>query len=180
MTVSAPALAQFGVGVGLKAGIPFTNLLETTGTSSGIPVSSVSRSSGYLIGPTGELRLPLGLAFEVDAIYNSSDYQFHTPSSTLTTTASAWEIPYLGKFRFPIPLLKPFITAGGAYRTFTNLPSGTTATHNGFVLGGGLELRVIRLRVSAEVRYLHWDTSSINTIAKLGPNQGELLFGITF
>ena len=173
-------LGQFGVGLGVKGGVPFTNLLQATGTINGMPVTGVSRSGEYLVGPAVELRLPLGFAFEVDGIYNSADYRLRAGSSSLTTTVSSWEIPYLAKFRFPIPLLKPFVSVGGAYRTFTSLPTNTTPTHNAFVAGGGIELRISRLRLSGEARYLRWNTSSVNNIAKLGQNQGELLFGLMF
>jgi Outer membrane protein beta-barrel domain len=178
---SSPALARFGFGFGLgvKGGVPFTDLLKATGTISGQPATAISLSNNYLIGPVAELRIPLGFAFEVDGIYRHSDYQITGPVS-LSGTATSWEIPYLAKFRFPIPLLKPFVSAGGAYRTFNNLPPNTTPTHNAFVLAGGLELRISRLRLSGEARYLHWNGSSVNTYAKLAQNQGEVLFGIMF
>jgi Outer membrane protein beta-barrel domain len=178
---SCPALAKFGFGFGLgvKGGVPFTDLLEATGTINGMAATGVSTSNNYLIGPVAELRIPLGFAFEVDGIYRHTDYTLTGPVP-LTGTATSWEIPYLAKFRFPIPLLKPFISAGGAYRTFNNLPTNTTPTHNAFVVGGGLELRISRLRLSGEARYLHWNGSSVNTYAKLAQNQGEVLFGIMF
>jgi hypothetical protein len=179
---SCPVFAQFGFGfgLGLKGGVPFTDLLQGTGTINGQPVTGVSRSNDYLIGPAAELRIPLGFALEVDGIYRNADYQVNTANFTRDASASAWEIPYLAKFRFPIPLLKPFIFGGGAYRSFTNLPANITPTHNAVVLGGGMELRISRLRLSGELRYLHWNGSSVNTFAKLSQNQGELLFGIMF
>lgn len=175
---SSSLLAQIGFGVGVKGGVPFTDVLQGAGTTS--PVTGVTRSEEYLIGPTVEVRFPLGFAFEVDGIYRGADYQVNTGAARANTTVNSWEVPYLLKFRFPIPLLKPFISAGGAYRTFTSIPSNTTPTHNGLVAAGGLELRISRLRASAEVRYLHWDGSSVNNFARLAQNQGEVLFGIMF
>ena len=170
----------FGFGVGVKGGVPFTDLLGATGTINGVPSTSVTRSNEYLIGPAVELRIPLGFAFEVDGLYRGADYDFRTGNSAVSATASPWEIPYLAKFRFPIPLLKPFIEGGGAYRTFSSLPPNITPTHNALVLGAGLELRISRLRLSGGARYLHWNGSSVNTVAKLSQNQGEVLFGIMF
>ena len=180
LVFSCPTFAKFGFGFGLgvKGGVPFTDLLVATGTINGLP-TGISMSNNYLIGPVAELRIPLGFAFEVDGIYRHADYSI-TGAVPLTGTATSWEIPYLAKFRFPIPLLKPFVSAGGAYRTFNNLPANTTPTHNAFVVGGGLELRISRLRLSGEARYLHWNGSSVNTYAKLAQNQGEVLFGIMF
>jgi hypothetical protein len=117
----------------------------------------------------------------VDGLYRGTQYNVANSGNLPAAFRSAsWEIPYLGKFRFPIPLLKPFITAGGAYRTFTDLPSGVNASHNAFVAGLGLELRIKRLRLSAEGRYLHWNPTSSNVAVRLTSNQGEVLFGMMF
>ena len=146
---------DFGFDFGVKGGVPFTEVLEAVGVLP--PLTSLKTSSDYLIGPVAELRIPFGFAVEVDGIYRKAQYNLTINNVTTTVNASAWEIPYLGKFRFPIPLLKPFVSAGGAYRTFTNLPSNATPTHNAFVAAGGLELRIRRLRLSGEARWLHWN-----------------------
>jgi hypothetical protein len=170
---------DFGFGFGVKGGFPFTDVLET-GTISNSPGASLSRSSDYLIGPVAELRIPFGFAVEVDGIYHPAEYHLTANGITTTIPAHAWEIPYLAKFRFPIPLLKPFISGGGAYRTFTDLPNNVTTSNNAFVLGGGLELRISRLRLSGELRWLRWGSPSSNTAVRLSQNQGEVLFGFVF
>src|SRR3954462_4075454 len=106
------------------------------------------------------MRLQFGFAVEADGLYHASEYDLTTNGIRATIPAHAWEIPYLAKFRFPIPILKPFISGGGAYRTFTELPTSLaiTQTNNAFVLGGGLELRISRLRLSSEARWLHWNS----------------------
>jgi hypothetical protein len=177
---SSSLLAQLGFGVGVKGGVPFTDVLKATGTIEGFPVTDLTRSGEYLIGPAVELQFPLGFAFEVDGIYRGGDYDVSATGVRTTATVSSWEIPYLVKFRFPIPLLKPFVSAGGAYRTFTSIPANTTPTHNAVVVSGGLELRISRLRISGEARYLHWNGSSVNQYGRLAENQGEVLFGIMF
>lgn len=148
---------DFGFDFGVKGGVPFTDILEATGViNSGVSNASIlvlKRSDDYLIGPVAELRIPFGFAIEVDGIYRGAEYHLTTNDITTTLDAHSWEIPYLAKFRFPIPLLKPFVSAGGAYRTFTDLPNNiVTPTHNAFVLGGGLELRLGKLRLSGEGR----------------------------
>ena len=171
---------DFGFGFGVKGGVPFTDVLETSGAVN-TPNSSLDRTSSYLIGPVAELRIPFGFALEVDGIYHSDEYRIITNGITTNANASAWEIPYLAKFRFPIPLLKPFVSAGGAYRSFTDLPNDIiTPTHNAFVAGGGLELRLGRLRLSGEGRWLHWGETSNNNAVRLARNQGEVLFGLIF
>src|SRR5262249_41815413 len=144
--LSSTAIAQkFGAGLGVKGGIPSSDLLEVTGAISGAP-PVLTRDNNYLVGPVAELRIPFGFAFEVDGLYRGTEYHLTNAGSLPPTIHSAsWEIPYLGKFRFPIPLLKPFIVVGGAYRTFTDLPSNFNVSHNAFVAGGGLELHIKRL-----------------------------------
>jgi len=173
---------DFGLGFGVKGGVPFTDLLEATGVINQ-PNAAARKSGDYLIGPVVELRIPFGFAFEVNGLYRGTEYQFTGNNTVSTVHSQAWEIPYLAKFRFPIPILKPFISGGGAYRTFTELPSSLviTQTNHAFVLGGGLELRISRLRLSSEARWLHWNSppNSQNGV-QLGQNQGEVLFGIIF
>jgi hypothetical protein len=170
---------DFGFGFGVKGGFPFTDLLET-GAVSNSSGTSLTRSSDYLVGPVVELRVPFGFAVEVDGIYHPAEYDLTASGIRTTVPAHAWEIPYLAKFRFPIPVLKPFISAGGAYRTFTDLPNNVALTHNAFVLGGGLELRISRLRLSGELRWLRWGSPSNNNIVRLSQNEGEVLFGFVF
>lgn len=175
----APAL-DFGVGIGVKGGVPSTDLLKAYGVATGSP-PALSSGDNYIVGPVVELRLPFGFAFEADGFYRGTTYTASSPGSVTTTIkASSWEIPYLAKFRFPIPLLKPFVLAGGAYRTFNDLPSQITPTHNAFVAGGGLELRLGRLRLSGEGRYLRWGEPPPNAVVRLARSQGEVLFGFTF
>jgi len=180
LVLSQPILAQhldFGFGFGVKGGVPFTDILETTNTINASN-TSLKRSSDYLIGPVVEMRIPFGFALEVDGLYRGTEYNLTTNNVTTNLPAHAWEIPYLAKFRFPIPLLKPFISAGGAYRTFTDLPPSVTPTHNAFVVGGGMELRISRLRLSGEARWLHWGSTSNSNTVRPAQNQGEVLFGL--
>jgi len=179
---------DFGFDFGVKGGVPLTDVLQATGltinSGTGVfngSVTTLSRSSDYLIGPVGEVRIPFGFALEVDGLYRGTEYKVNTANVISTLDAHAWEIPYLAKFRFPIPLLKPFVSAGGAYRTFTDLPNTlVTPSHDAFVLGGGLELRISKLRLSAEGRWLRWGEPANNNLVRLAQNQGELLFGIVF
>jgi hypothetical protein len=182
LAFAASGFAQhldFGFGVGVKGGTGFTDLLEATGTINGSNVS-LSKSNDYIVGPVVELRIPFGFALEVNGLYRGTEYTQTINGGQSTINAHAWEIPYLAKFRFPIPLLKPFISAGGAYRSFTDLPNNVTPTHNAFVVGGGLELRIAKLRLSGEARYLRWGSPSNNNVVRLAQSQGEVLFGIIF
>lgn len=175
----AHAQFGFGLGFGVKGGYPFTDNVRTNPVV-GIPAPSLSTSDNYIVGPVAELRLPLGFAAEVDGLYRRSQYTTTVGTvSPGTLKANSWEVPYMLKWRFPIPLLKPFLLGGGAYRTFTDLPSTIPVSHHGGVGGAGIELRIARLRLSGEVRYYRWQQVS-NPVFELSPNQGEVLFGIMF
>jgi hypothetical protein len=168
---------DFGFGVGVKGGVPFIPLAEA---GVGL-VGSLSEKDNYIIGPVVEMRLPFGFAIEADGLYRGTSYQVtNGTGGFVTIDSSSWEIPYLAKFRFPIPLLKPFVVAGGSYRTLSNLQPGITPTHNAFVAGLGLELRIKRLRLSAEARYLRWGEPPDTDVARLKQSQGEVLFGVIF
>src|SRR3954469_9939626 len=65
-----PARSQL-ISLGIKGGVPLADSLETGPGGSG----SISHErSHYLVGPTGELHLPFGLSFEVDALYRPLNY----------------------------------------------------------------------------------------------------------
>ena len=169
---------DFGFGIGVKGGFPFTDLLSSNLPSS---TATLSQEGNYIVGPVAEVRIPFGFAFEVDGLYRGTNYDVvNAPGGVTAIKSSSWEMPYLAKFRFPIPILKPFIAAGGAYRIFNDLPPGVTPTHNAFVGAAGLELRINKLRLSGEVRYLRWGESPSTDVARLARSQGEVLFGAIF
>lgn len=161
---------DFGFGVGIRGGWATTEVLKTTDPSAQLK----DLNNPFIIGPMVEMRLPFGFAAEVDGLYHHAEY--YSPGLG-PSNFSAWEIPYMAKFRFPIPVVKPFVLVGGAYRTFTRSSSGD----NGFVTGLGIEMRTGRVRFSAEGRYLRWAASTESfQVAAFARDQGEVLFGVTF
>ena len=114
---------------GVKAGIPLTNFVG------GSSAPSDSLSQKYLVGGTAEVRLPLGLAIEVDALYRhfhypTSYYSLLVPGGSGSTIAlltigpaSAWEFPVLLKYRFPGRRARPFADAGPVWDISTGLPT---------------------------------------------------------
>jgi hypothetical protein len=169
---------DFGFGVGVKGGFPVTDLIKT-GAVTSPPV--LSSGDNYIAGPVGEVRFPFGFAIEGNALYRGTNYHLTNAGNLPTVIKSnSWEFPYLAKFRFPIPLIKPFVSAGGAYRIFIDLPPNVTPTHNAFVAAGGLELRISRMRLSAEGRYLRWGNPPSNSVVRLVQSQGEVLCGLIF
>jgi opacity protein-like surface antigen len=190
---------------GVKAGVPLTDFLTTVQSPN---FGFNSNTKRYIVGPTVELRLPFGLGIELDALYRRLDY---TSSGNLVdvfisgnTTGNAWEFPLLVKYRFPSKIVRPYVDAGVAWDTLSGLtqtvtqtlfPTRTTTTNTsnpaelnkntvtGFVTGVGLDVKVLFIHLSPEIRYTRWGAQhflSSNGGLQSNQNQAEFLLGITF
>jgi hypothetical protein len=173
------------VSFGVTAG---TNLTDTFGTLR-IPMQLPSAFGtelyttgprSFIIGPKLEIRLPLHFAIEIDALHRSlnSNIQFVSstpgfPSSKVTAIAAKvpWEFPVLGKYRFTLAGVHPFVEAGPSFRA-----SGTSGiSHYGTTAGGGIEFHAGSLNISPALRYTHWNQSF--SFPPERPDQVELLAG---
>lgn len=198
LLLSAVVLCAQPFSVGVVAGVPFTDGVanSTTAPVDGEVTHAFSPSKLYIVGAMGEIRLPLRLAIEVDALYRpisiESDEQlgsttFKSPSENF----SNWEFPVLGKYRFPFPAVKPFVEAGPSFRK-TGCCELSYLSNYGVTLGGGVELKLLRLRVAPAVRYTRWGSDgpacySNNGVISCSPsfppsnrNQAEFLVGFSF
>ncbi len=180
---------------GIKAGIPLSDFLNATEAGTFNYTSSTQR---YIVGGMAEVRLPLGLGVEFDALYRKLNY---TGAGTLgtdvfttsRTSASDWEFPLVLKYRFHFPVVRPYVEAGVAWDTLAGIKqtvselgnSTTTAptelrenTTIGFVLGGGIDIHAIVLHISPEIRYTRWNSAQINTTeASIGSGAGTPILG---
>ncbi|MGH9582709.1 MAG: hypothetical protein ACRD4O_07225 [Bryobacteraceae bacterium] len=166
-----PASAQI-FSAGVRGGVPF-NDAYTGASRLGFPLST----SRWIIGPTVELHLPFGLGVQADALYRN-----YTVSGTVTQ----WEFPILASYRFhtALPLIHPFVDAGPSFNHvsaisgLSNLPTRGAA---GFAIGGGIEAKLLFLRVEPEIRYTHWGRTNFD-YDNVTSNQNELEFlvGVTF
>ena len=167
---------------GLKAGMPLTELLEAR---PGAFFSYTSVTNRYLIGPTVEAKLPLGLGVEFDAIYRHFRYTSSGGRINIfgnsRATGNAWELPLLATYQFRALATHPYADVGVAWDVVSGSSAGTEtvtpitspgppttttftsgslgADHRvvtGFVAGGGLELRTGLLHISPEIRYTRW------------------------
>jgi hypothetical protein len=184
---------------GIKAGVPLTDFVNATQTGN---FNYTSPTQRYIVGATAELRLPLGLGVEFDAMYRHLHFtgsgNLVDVATTSDTTAGNWEFPLLLKYRMPFPVVRPFVDAGVAWNTLTGLkqsvsevspvPLGNSTVSNktstmGFVMGVGLDVHAIFLHISPEIRYTRWGVQHISDIGGLVPlnqNQAEFLVGFTF
>lgn len=207
LIVWVAAAAAQPIGVGLKVGLPLTDAFDTaTGPSS----SYFSDTKRYIIGPQIELRLPAGFAIELDALYTQLNFSSVSGVAgsvvNAVTDADAWEFPLLLKKKFGganagVAAVRPFVAAGASFRRLTGITqirefiTGNSTTTNtpdelrnrqstGFVVGGGVEIRALFLRISPEVRFTRWGTSNfregVSNLLETNRNQGQFLVGFHF
>ena len=167
-----------------------------------------SNTKRYIVGATVELRLPMGFGVEADALYRRLNYEGNgTLLDVITnnrTSGNAWEFPLLVKYKFPTkPFVRPFVDAGIAWDTLSGLTQSVTRTISsgrvttstsgaaelqnrtttGFVMGAGVEIKALLIRLSPEIRYTRWGSQhfgDVNGLLRSNRNQGEFLLGITF
>jgi len=202
LLISGAALAQ-PVSVGVKAGLPFTDFLSE------VQGNNTAKTDRYLFGPEVELRLPLGLSVEFDALYRHFSYtNVLNPSGNQTVSTGSsgnWEFPLVAKYKFPSPIVHPYVEAGVAWDALSGLknsalstacgnsnvcnnvvvaaPTASSQTTMGVVLGGGVDIHVLKLfHIAPEVRFTRWAKNYFNLggVLNSSKNQAELLVGFTF
>lgn len=192
-----PLQAQLPLGFGLKGG---ARLTDFTSGSSGV----TSADHVYTIGPYAELRLPAGFSVEADLLYKKSGSTLQTvvPLTGLSFLhqfdMDSFDLPILAKKTFDAHglIFRPFVEAGLANRYSTGIPgplialpvtsgsggayssSTTSGWQEGVVLGGGVQFKVLMIKISGELRWSRFGNISANTLPKLNANQAELLIGI--
>jgi len=189
---AAAAFAQH-IGVGVRAGVPLSDFFSTIQSSN---FGFNSNTQNYIVGPTLELYLPLGLGIEADGLYRHLSYTATSGSTTEAVKGNSWEFPILGKFRIPGKILRPYVDAGIAFNSLSGL-SGTvlsatglsnastapTKTGKGFVAGVGLDVHFAFIHIEPEVRYTHWGSARFMdplNLVRGSQNQAEVMVGITF
>ncbi len=198
---------------GIKGGLPLTDFIDTV-SSPQAQVSSITNR--YIVGPEVELHLPFGIGFEADALYRHFSYRSVSnlvdAVSTLTTTSGNWEFPILLRKGFSYGPFHPFVVAGASFDKIAGIsqtvqtlvfPSHLTSASgpaaelkNGFTagatIGGGIDLKLLVVRISPEIRFTRWGSQQFNGVFPAGSasgsggsltssqNQAEFLVGFTF
>lgn len=138
-------------------------------------------SKHYIVGPTVGLRLPFGLGVEFDALYRKDAYRINLNPGQAEFTASSWQFPVLVKYRFPGLIVHPFVDGGPVFQHLSYIGLGASSPDKGFALGGGVELKLGKIRISPEVRYTRWSSrQSLNANQPFNQNQADALVGVTF
>jgi hypothetical protein len=170
---------------GVKAGVPVTDAYADLQTPNG---TASHFADHYTVGPTIELHLPFQLSIEADALYRHSGFGINGGTGgTASSSVNEWQIPLLAKVEIiPLGPIRPFVDGGLAYRHLSVNTSGTGLTvqnpnNSGFVLGGGVTLKLLRLRLAPELRFTHWGQVAFSNLAvSSSQNQADFLVGFTF
>jgi hypothetical protein len=201
LVMAAPVVAQ-PFGAGFKLGVPLNDAFELT-SSQNLPVSLKNKS--YIVGPQFELRLPAGFSIELDALYTS--FRINSVGAVATSLlggsfdTDSWEFPLMLKKKFGgadavAASVRPFVDVGASFRrlgdvgeigrfiTSTGANIGSERNSTGFVIGGGVEIRALFIRISPEIRFTRWGTDNFReglaNILNTNRNQGQFLVGISF
>jgi len=171
----APALFADALSVGIKGGIPLSDILN------GRPPLSVA-TKPLTLGPVLNVRLPLGLGFETGALYKRFDQSANSQSKS----GNSWEFPLLGQFRVAAPVVEPYVEAGVSFNHLSGLVSvltngavdlsGQSRTRTGVSFGGGIAFKLPGFRITPGLRYTHWPSNDLTP----STNQADFLVGITF
>lgn len=170
--------------VGMKVGAPLNDLVD----------AQEDRTIPLTVGAMAVLNLPAGFAIEGNALYKRLGFRVGSGNfpggSVVDGRFSSWEFPLLLR-SYPLgrnPLFQPFLSAGLNVRTTSPefLLGRTRQTTAGLVLAAGVRNGPGRVKLAPEIRYTRWGneaavfTGSGGALARLNPNQLEVMLGLTF
>lgn len=176
---------------GIKIGAPLTESFADatySNVAGGLSVRSFSDSKKFVIGPMVELHLPFGFSVNADGLYRPLHLTVlnavpGSGSGIQTGSYASWEVTPALRYRFlHTPIVKPFAEAGPSFR-FLAAPLDHYLSGNGFTVGAGVEVKLLRLRVTPELRVTRWGSdhnASITFPVQSGQNQAEFLAGFSF
>jgi hypothetical protein len=153
---AASAAAQ-PIGAGIKLGVPFTDAFQSISTQ-----TFQASPQRFVVGPYVEIRLPAQLSIEVDALHQRLDFF----SSGVGLNTGTWEFPVVVKHKMLPGPLKPYFEAGLAFSRLSDVQAlVVNHTQNfGIVAGGGLEIHLLNLKLSPEIRYDGWFFRNFDTV----------------
>jgi len=173
---------------GAKIGLPLGDAYRIASASNS---SFTSDATQYTVGAMAELHLPLGFGVEGNILYNRFNFNTENLVNSFSKSNShSFEFPILVKYRLAnIGPVRPFVGAGPNFRSIRSVlrydPRTTNdSTGAGIVFAGGVEIKLLFLRIAPELRYTHWGSQSFldgaNVLIQGKQNQGQFLVGISF
>lgn len=189
LAFAAAASAQ-SLSVGVLGGANFNNVVSAASAGS---FQSVATSSNFSIGPSVRVNLPARFRIEFDALYRPYSFNLNGGGGVnYAVTAKQFTFPVLLQYRLggPAPLVHPFVEAGLSFDHLLGISNAASSaitsgpgallhqSDAGFVLGGGIDVKIPFVRLSGELRYTRQTAAEFASISNL--NQAEVLFGIHF
>ncbi len=179
---------------GLKIGAPLTDAFNTAngaiinaGTGTSTLSAIAANANNYTLGPFIEVRLPFQFSIEADALYRGYNFTVSTTStqapSQTSTHASSWDFPIVAKYHFFKGPVKPYVEGGLDFSHLSDFTQVLAPNHNsnfGIVLGAGVQLNLLVLRLSPEIRYTGDALKNFTGVLDSNRNQLAFLVGIGF
>lgn len=170
------AAAQPVIG-GLKIGAPLTDAFNIASSPSLQTITA--NANDYTLGPFVEVKLPFKFSIEADALYRG--YSFGI--SGQTTNAHSWDFPIVAKYHLLKGPINPYIEGGLDFSHLSDIPNAFPLNHNsnfGIVVGAGVQLNLLVLRISPEIRYTGDTLKNFAGVVDSNRNQLAFLVGIGF
>jgi opacity protein-like surface antigen len=174
--LSVSAVAQPVMG-GIKIGAPLTDAFNVT--NSPTFASITADANDYVWGPFVEVKLPWKFSVEADALYRG----YHFGVAGGSTHASSWEFPIVAKYHFLKGPVKPYAEGGLSFSHLSDVTQVLTPNHNtnfGIVLGAGVQINLLVLKISPEIRYTGNTVKNFTGLIDSNRNQVAFLVGIGF
>lgn len=163
---------------GLKIGAPLNDAFNVATGSSSI----IADANDYTLGPFVEVKLPFKFSVEADALYRG--YRFATSSTANGSThASSWDFPIVAKYHLLKGPVKPYVEGGIDFSHLSDIQGFFAPAHNanfGVVLGAGVQINLLVLRISPELRWTGDTLKNFNNVLDSNRNQVAFLVGIGF
>jgi hypothetical protein len=160
------------VSLGVVLGATLTpDFRSLTVVAPAFTISFSSPPGDFLLGPMVEVAIARGFFFEGDAFHQALRSTSSIGGSSNTETWDTWTFPLLGKYKFPMRGVKPFIEAGPAFRDARE-PQGLSSY--GVTAGAGIETHLWRFAIAPSVRYTHWGPFLPNFPGAIMPLQNQV------
>jgi opacity protein-like surface antigen len=163
---------------GLKIGAPITDAFDLANGPATLGAIT-AHANDYTLGPFVEVRLPFQFSVEADALYRG--YTFGVGG--VSTHASSWDFPIVAKYHFLKGPVKPYVEGGLDFSHLSDVTALLAPNHNsnfGIVLGAGVQLNLLVLRISPEIRYTGDALKNFTGLVDSNRNQLAFLVGIGF
>jgi hypothetical protein len=121
----------------------------------------------------------LHLAIEADALYRGLQFTNLTGSAK----TGEWDFPVVAKYKLLKGPIKPYIEGGLDFSHLSDAKNFVVANHTsnfGIVLGAGVEIHALVMRISPEIRYEGDALKNFSGVINSNRNQLAFLVGIGF